>query len=141
MTDERKKIVAVESPYKPKTDYKVDPGGWLIELRQNVKYARAAYRYCLVHAGVVPYASHLNFTQPGVLDDADDPERWLGIEAGLTIIRACADESWFFVDLGQSEGMTHGEKDAKRYGRPTHFIELGPDWETKWLGPTRNRPI
>jgi hypothetical protein len=136
------KIVVIESPYRPsEVDPFKNPARWLEVLRRNVKYARAAYRYCLVHCGVAPYASHLNFAQPGVLDDQVEEERWLGIEAGLAIARKVAEESWFFVDLGQSDGMTYGEADADECDRPKKFIELGPDWETKWLGPTRNRPI
>lgn len=135
------RIIVVESPYKPTADRSVAPALWLEQLHRNTRYARAAYRYCLLKCGVAPFASHLNYTQPGVLDDLDPEERILGIEAGLVIARKAGDESWFFVDLGGSDGMAQGERHADECGRPKKFIELGPHWAREWLGPTRNRPI
>ena len=135
------KRVVVESPYKPEVDKDKEPERWLEELRRNTMYARACYRYCLKKGGVAPFASHLNYAQPGVLDDEDDTERWLGIEAGLEWARAGGEESWFFVDLGMSSGMGYGEHDADKHGRPKKFIELGPNWEGDWLADTKDRPI
>jgi hypothetical protein len=136
---DRKVVVSIESPYRPDPAL-LGTGDWLIQLRRNVMYARALYRYAL-HEGFAPFASHLNYAQPGVLDDENEEERWWGIKAGKAIERAAAEESWFGVDYGMSTGMDYGEKDAKDNGRPVRLIELGPDWETKWLGPTRIRPI
>jgi hypothetical protein len=134
------KRIVTETPYRPDVDPRKEPGRWLEMLHRNVRYARAAYRYCLVKCDAAPFASHLNYAQPGVLDDRDPEERLLGIEAGLEWARAGGEESWFFMDLGMSDGMKKGEEDARRHGRPVRFMELGPDWH-KWLGPTRNRPI
>lgn len=84
------KLVIVESPYAG-------------EVERNVEYARAALRDSLRH-GEAPIASHLLYTQPGVLDDGIANERALGIEAGLAW-RRVADAAAFYVDLGWSTGM------------------------------------
>lgn len=136
---DRKVVVSIESPYRPPKE-EIGTGQWLETLRRNTLYARALYRFAL-HEGYAPFASHLNYTQPGVLDDETMDERWWGIHAGKAIERAAAEESWFGIDFGTSEGMEYGLKDAKENGRPTRNIVLGSDWESKWLGPTRNRPI
>lgn len=133
------KRVVIESPFKPKADRDKDPEAWAAELRRNIQYARAAYRYAL-HQGVAPFASHLNYTQPGVLDDQVDEERWWGINAGLEVTRDF-EESWFFLDLGMSEGMRYGEERAKKHGRETRTILMGDDWELTWLGPTKDDPF
>jgi hypothetical protein len=52
------------------------------DIEANVIYARAAVRDCVLR-GEAPIASHLLFTQPGILDDNVPEERALGIEAGL----------------------------------------------------------
>lgn len=136
---ERKVVVSIESPYRPPEDL-LGTGQWLITLRRNVNYARALYRYALLK-GYAPFASHLNYAQPGVLDDENKAERWLGIESGKAVERAAAEESWFGVDYGMSEGMVYGEEAAKKEGRPIRLLELDVNWDTKWLGPTRTRPI
>lgn len=62
-------LVIVESPYAGDVD-------------ANVTYARRALRDCL-ERGEAPIASHLLYTQPGVLDDTVPEQRALGIAAGL----------------------------------------------------------
>lgn len=134
------KRIVVETPYKPDLVLEKHPAEWLEKLRNNVKYARACVRYVMIEHGHAPFASHLLYTQPGILDDQDGKERVLGIDAGLEWARVAGEESWFFTDLGISEGMLKGLASAKEQGRPFRYVELGPDWE-KWLGPTRSRPI
>lgn len=137
--DDRMVVVSVESPYRPPEQF-LGTFQWMEILSRNVEYARALYRYALTK-GYAPFASHLNYAQPGVLDDEDEEERWWGINAGKAVERAAAEESWFGVDYGMSKGMEFGEKDAKKNGRPVRLIELGPGWRDKWLGPTKDRPI
>lgn len=84
------KLVIVESPYAG-------------DVERNVEYARAALRDSLMR-GEAPIASHLLYTQPGVLDDAVPAERAQGIEAGLAW-RRVADLAAFYIDLGWSRGM------------------------------------
>lgn len=79
--------------------------------QRNERYARL----CLVDSlqrGEAPIASHLLYTQPGVLDDDEERERLLGIEAGLRWVDV-ADLQVFYVDLGESKGM----RMALEYGR------------------------
>lgn len=108
------KIVDVESPYGSS-----DPN----IIRRNILYARIACRHVL-EQGNYPYASHLFFTQPGLLDDTDPHERQLGIDAGKSIIEKSATDSWFFLDLGESSGMTFGRQKALELNRSYKDIKL-----------------
>lgn len=84
------KRVVIESPYAG-------------EVERNVGYAREALADSL-RRGEAPLASHLLYTQPGVLDDDIPKERRLGINAGFAWA-LLADASVFYVDLGWSPGM------------------------------------
>ena len=108
-----KPIVIVESPYAG-------------DRRRNVAYARACVRDCLLR-GEAPYASHLLYTQPGVLEDSIPEERKLGIEAGFAF-RECAVRTVVYTDLGYSLGMAQGISDANAKGRPIEYRTL-PGWE------------
>ena len=66
-------------------------------------YARAALRDSL-RKDEAPYASHLLYTQPGVLVDTHEKERAQGIAAGQAWHDAC-DLSAFYIDLGFRKGM------------------------------------
>lgn len=84
------KLVIIESPYAG-------------DVERNIKYARAAMADCLKR-GEAPIASHLLYTQDGVLDDNIPAERSMGIAAGLAW-RKVADAAVFYIDLGWSNGM------------------------------------
>lgn len=99
--------VCVESPYAG-------------EVEDNTTYARLAYKDCLVFRHEAPFASHLNYTQPGVLDDLIDEERWVGINAGIAVA-ARLQRSAFYVDRGFSRGMMFGLENAIRASRPVVF--------------------
>jgi hypothetical protein len=88
------KRVILESPYRALTDNAV---------MDNVVYARVCLRDCLAR-GEAPIASHLLYTQEGVLDDKVEYERELGIQAGLAWM-SVADYSVFYTDRGWSKGM------------------------------------
>lgn len=68
-------LVIIESPYAG-------------DVLRNVSYARAAVRDSVLR-GEAPIASHLLFTQAGVLQDDIENERAMGIEAGLAWARVC----------------------------------------------------
>lgn len=72
-------------------------------LTHNIAYARQACRDSLLR-GEHPIASHLLYTQPGILDDNDPEERKRGIEAGLAWRRA-AQKAVFYTGRGWSKGM------------------------------------
>jgi hypothetical protein len=93
--------VIVESPYA---------GGF-----QNVKYARECLRDCL-DRGESPFASHLLYTQKGVLDDSIPSERRKGIDAAIGWLEV-ADYCAVYMDLGVTEGMMLGVIRAAKAGK------------------------
>jgi hypothetical protein len=93
------------------------------DVAANEAYARAAMRDCLLR-GEAPIASHLLYTQPGVLDDAIPEERMLGINAGL-VWGTLADATVVYADRGISRGMKYGIERAEHEGRPVEYRTLG----------------
>lgn len=87
------KKVILESPYAGNVE-------------ANIKYARACVRDSLLR-GEAPIASHLLYTQEGILRDDIPEERNQGIHAGLAW-KEVADLHVFYVDLGISRGMEYG---------------------------------
>lgn len=105
---ERKKVL-LESPY----------AGYV---EQNLTYARACMKDCF-RRGELPFASHLLYTQQGILNDTDPEERKLGIDAGFEWGKH-ASLTVVYTDLGISEGMKLGIAEAKKAGRPIEFRGL-----------------
>ena len=97
-----RRLVIVESPYAG-------------DIERNVAYARACIADC-IRRGEAPFASHLIYTQPGVLDDADARERRLGIDLGLAW-GSRADLVAFYVDLGWSNGMKAARTFWEEHGK------------------------
>jgi len=108
------KRVLIESPFKGKD--------WS-ETRRNLLYARLCVRDSILR-GEAPFASHLFYTQTGILDDKIEEERMRGINAGLSW-GEIAELSAFYTDFGLSRGMEYGLKHAKDIGRPTETRSLG----------------
>jgi hypothetical protein len=92
----------------------------------NKRYARACMLDSL-RRGEAPYASHLLFDQPGLLDDDNTSERELGITAGFAWGEA-AELRAFYIDLGVSLGMERGMVEATRLDQPVEMRSLGPEW-------------
>jgi len=92
------------------------------DIQQNEKYARECMADCF-ERGEAPFASHLLYTQPGILDDTILEERKLGIDAGL-IWGLCADKTVVYTDLGISKGMEYGIENAKKDSRPIEYRSL-----------------
>lgn len=101
--------VIIESPYAG-------------DVARNEQYARAAMKDCL-DRGEAPYASHLLYTQPGVLDDTNQDQRMLGIEAGLAW-GDVADAVVVYTDLGISKGMMFGIERHIEHGRTIEYRRL-----------------
>lgn len=99
------KLVIIESPFAGKTKK---------ETLRNIKYARECVKHSL-NMGEAPIASHLLYTQPGILNDNIVEERNLGINAGLAW-REVASKSVVYTDFGISKGMEYGIKKAKESG-------------------------
>lgn len=98
-----KTLVIIESPFAG-------------DVEANIAYARKCVADS-VHRGEAPIASHLLFTQPGILNDDIPGERKLGIEAGLAWYRV-ADKCAVYMDRGESGGMRTGIACAHSYGVP-----------------------
>jgi len=94
------------------------------DVEANVAYARRCVRDSVLR-GEAPIASHLLFTQPGILDDNVPEERALGIDAGLAWL-AYADAMVLYVDLGISNGMREAMRIAQRSGLLTEIREINP---------------
>src|SRR4051812_41758491 len=103
------RLVIVESPYAG-------------DVELNVRYARAVMRDC-IQRGESPFASHLLYTQAGVLNDEDPAERDLGIRAGFAWRRA-AHATVVYTDLGISGGMKLGIEHSLAVGCPVEYREL-----------------
>ena len=101
--------VIIESPYAG-------------DVERNVRYARACMRDCLLR-GEAPYASHLLYTQPGVLADEIPEERRNGIAAGFAW-RSVAKKTVVYVDEGISTGMRYGIDHAKGIGHEIEYRTL-----------------
>ncbi len=123
------KFVDVETPYMGKDEEQV---------RKNLLYARACVRDCLIR-GEVPFASHLFYTQPGILDDNVPIERELGINAGKDLIESLPGiVTVVYQDLGISKGMQYGIERATSNNRTIEYRTLEKDWEQKEIKMAKN---
>ena len=84
-------------------------------VERNIEYARACVRDSLSR-GEAPIASHLLYTQDGVLNDNNPEERQWGIDAGLAW-KSVAEKHVFYIDYGYSKGMEYG----KQYATDSHI--------------------
>ena len=101
-----KPLTIIESPYAG-------------SLLRNIAYAKAAVRHSL-HLGEAPFASHLFYAQPGILDDGIPDERTLGMEAGWQWL-ASAEQVAVYADFGLSPGMQAGIERALALQLPIHY--------------------
>ena len=104
------RLVIIESPFAG-------------DVEQNTEYARRCVRDSL-ERGEAPIASHLLYTQPGILDDDVPHERRQGIDAGLAW-RTVADATVVYTDRGISSGMIYGIQKAEDSGNPVEYREIG----------------
>lgn len=111
--------VILESPFAAPT---------LEEIQANIEYARQAVRHSL-SLGEAPSASHLLYTQEGILRDEVPHERQWGIDAGLAW-REVAEGSVVYIDRGISRGMLYGIKAARESGLPYDLRTLEAEAKT-----------
>ena len=104
------KKVIIESPYAG-------------NIERNIKYARACLKDSL-NRNEAPLASHLLYTQEGVLDDTVESERMQGINAGLAWIEF-ADIHVFYIDYGMSKGMEYARSFSMGSGVQLEFRKIG----------------
>jgi hypothetical protein len=91
------RLVILESPYR---------GDKREDLVANVDYARRCVKHSLAK-GEAPIASHLLYTQEGILRDSHALERDLGITAGLAWL-PFAEAVVVYADRGITHGMHRG---------------------------------
>jgi hypothetical protein len=103
------RLVIIESPYAG-------------DIPANVEYARACVRDSLSR-GEAPIASHLLYTQVGILRDEVPNERQWGIDAGLAW-RHVSDATAVYTDRGMSNGMEYGIAAARVAGKPIEYRSL-----------------
>lgn len=104
-----RRLVLLESPFAG-------------NVARNIAYGRACMRHSL-EQGESPIASHLLYTQPGVLRDEWPAERLLGLEAGLawlTVVEA----SVVYTNFGISPGMQKGIDRAVELGLPVEYRKI-----------------
>jgi hypothetical protein len=99
-------LVIIESPYAG-------------DVESNLTYARKCVRDSLLR-GEDPLASHLLYTQEGILNDSVPEERARGMSAGLRWY-AVADKVIFYLDRGFSSGMIEALIAAKNYSVEIEF--------------------
>lgn len=92
------------------------------DIEGNIAYAKRCVKDCLKR-NEAPIASHLLFTQPGILDDNKPEERKLGINAGHAWIVA-SDAMVVYTDRGISSGMERGIAVATELGVPIEYRTL-----------------
>ena len=103
-------LVVIESPYAGDT-------------AANTAYARRCVRDSL-ERGEAPIASHLLYTQPGILRDHISAERQWGIDAGLAWLEV-AGKTVVYTDYGISVGMQYGIDAASRLGIKIEYRMIG----------------
>lgn len=113
--------VVLESPYAG-------------DIPRNINYARLCVADALAR-GEAPLASHLLYTQPGVLRDDKPDERAAGIAAGHAWLPQ-AEALVVYEDFGISEGMRYALVQADAQGIPVEFRKLG---RVQVEGPTPSR--
>lgn len=106
------KLVVVESPYSG-------------DVSRNIRYARLCVKDC-IRRGEAPIASHLLFTQDGILDDNIPSERAAGMNAGFAWNRH-ADLVVVYSDFGVTLGMEMGIQVASMLNKPIVFRKLPLD--------------
>jgi hypothetical protein len=91
-------------------------------VEENKRYARKCIVDCL-RRGEAPYASHLFFDHPEILDDLKPEEREVGLVAGLAW-GMMADKVAVYTDRGISKGMLRGIAHYEINGIPVEYRTL-----------------
>lgn len=108
------KRVIIETPYKG-TNWE--------ETEENVRFARLCGHDCIVRYNEAWFASHLLYTQEGILDDKIPEERALGIESGFAW-KEVADSTVVYVNRGISKGIHLGIRKTISFGQPFEYRVL-----------------
>lgn len=107
-------LVIVESPFAATEEHTQE---------EHIIYAKRCMLDCLKR-GEAPFASHLLYTQQGILDDSIPEEREWGITAGFAF-RKAIHKSVVYIDYGISKGMNFGIANAREHGNEIVYREIG----------------
>lgn len=91
-------------------------------IAENIVFARKCMADCL-KKGEAPFASHLLYTQPGVLNDHIPTEREAGMAAGNRFLHVC-DRVVAYIDRGVSNGMRRKLRLGLETATPIEFRRL-----------------
>ena len=114
------KLVLIESPYR---------GRGYSSLDLNLRYARACMRDSILR-GESPFASHLLYTQEGILDDKKPEERNRGMRAGWDWGEHAVLSATYIDLIDDWEhfvGIAQGVVRARHVNRPVEFRNLSAD--------------
>jgi hypothetical protein len=92
------------------------------DIQRNLSYARRCMHDSLSR-GEAPFASHLLYTQEGILRDDIPEERQWGIDAGMVWAKQ-AEATVVYIDLGISKGMEYGIGNALMSGRTIEYRKI-----------------
>ena len=112
------RVTVYESPFAART---------FDQFARHVAYIRLLTRLGAQLYGEAAIASHMIWTQPGVLRDDDPEERALGIDCGLAVaLLACNGHVGhvYWTDLGWSGGMLRSAESMRERGLPINERSL-----------------
>lgn len=105
-----KRIVIIETPFAG-------------DVESNLTYGRECMRDSLLR-GEAPFASHLLYTQDGVLDDNVADQRELGITSGFAFKHIPDALTVFYIDRGMSQGMKQALWYCMDHGLPIEYRRI-----------------
>ncbi len=117
-----KTLVNLESPYAGNIEH-------------NTIYAQLCMRDSIINHNEAPFASHLLYTQPNILCDANPQERILGIKTGLEFTQATS-KTVVYTDLGITPGMENAIDAANRNGVELEMRKLSKNYWEKYIHKT-----
>lgn len=92
-------------------------------IEKNTEDAIRACRF-LIRKHKQPIASHLMYPSILGLDDTDKNSRELGLMYGLSLLAICDEVYCFVTGDGISKGMEAEIREAKKLGKPIHYIKV-----------------
>lgn len=110
-----RKLVAIESPFDAANG---------CSIKDHLTYARRCMHDSIHNHNEAPIASHLLYTQPGILDDNVPGERTLGMECGFDW-NTHAETVLVYEDYGISDGMLTGILRARARKQPVAYRKIG----------------
>jgi hypothetical protein len=93
------------------------------DIEKNTDDAIRACRF-LIKRHKQPIASHLMYPSILGLDDTDKDSRELGLMYGLSLLAICDEVYCFVTGDGISKGMETEIREAKKLGKPIHYIKV-----------------